>query len=128
MSIYHSLYILCLMLFSIKNEFLYKVITLYLFDEKISNNIFSKMPNEPLKVIHKNLMENINFLITNYLYADVNDQNWQIIKSFMKKSTGIDLSTGELDIDNSVITINNKAHLCLSINSGDIACLHVLIG
>ena len=110
-SIYHSLYILCLMLFSIKNEFLYKVITLYLFDEKISNNIFSKMPNEPLKVIHKNLMENINFLITNYLYADVNDQNWQIIKSFMKKSTGIDLSTGELDIDNIYDTLKNLMNI-----------------
>ena len=106
-SIYHSLYILCLILFSIKNEFLYKVITLYLFNEKISNTIFAKIPNEPLKIIHKNLMENINFLITNYLYADVNDQNWQIIKSFMKKSTGLDLSTGELDLENIYDTLKN---------------------
>ena len=110
-SIYHSLYILCLMLFTIKNEFLYKVITLFLFNEKISNNIFAKIPNEPLKIIHKNLMENINFLITNYLYADVNDQNWQIIKSFMKKSTGIDLSTGELDLENIYDTLKNLMNM-----------------
>ena len=110
-SIYHSLYILCLMLFTIKNEFLYKVITLFLFNEKISNNIFAKIPSEPLKIIHKNLMENINFLITNYLYADVNDQNWQIIKSFMKKSTGIDLSTGELDLENIYDTLKNLMNM-----------------
>ena len=110
-SIYHSLYILCLMLFTIKNEFLYKIITLFLFNEKISNNIFAKIPNEPLKIIHKNLMENINFLITNYLYADVNDQNWQIIKSFMKKSTGIDLSTGELDLENIYDTLKNLMNM-----------------
>ena len=87
-TIYHSLYMICLILFTIKNEFLFKVITLFMFDEKISNTIFSKIPQEPFKIINKSIMENTNFLITNYLFADVNDQNWQFIKTYMKKTNG----------------------------------------
>ena len=93
-SIYHSLYMLCLILFTVKNDFLYKVIITYLFSEKMNNVIFTKLPN-------------INFLITNYLYADVNDQNWQMIKTYMKRATGIDLSTSEIDIGNVYDTIKN---------------------
>ena len=52
-------------------------------------------------------MGNINFIITNYLYADVNDQNWQIIKTYIKRATGIDLSTLEIDIGNVYVTIKN---------------------
>ena len=106
-TIYHSLYMLCLILFTIKNEFLYKVITTYLFTEKISNNIFSKMPAIPFQNINKNFMDNINFLITNYQYADVNDQFWQTIKTYMKSTNGIDLSTGEIDIENIYDTLKN---------------------
>ena len=106
-SIYHSLYMLCLILFTIKNEFLYKVIVTYLFNRKITNSIFTKLPLYPFQIINKNLMDNINFLITNYLYADVNDQNWQIIKSYMKRTTGIDLSTSEIDVENIYDTIKN---------------------
>lgn len=65
------------------------------------------LPSHPFQIINRNLMENINFLITNYLYADVNDQNWQIIKTYMKKTTGIDLSTSEIDIDNIYDTLKN---------------------
>ena len=106
-SIYHSLYMLCLILFTIKNEFLYKVIISYLFNKKMMNIMFTKLPLYPFQSINKNLMENINFLITNYLYADVNDQNWQIIKTYMKRATGIDLSTSEIDIGNVYDTIKN---------------------
>ena len=52
-------------------------------------------------------MGNINFLITNYLYADVNDQNWQMIKTYMKRVTGIDLSNSEIDIGNVYDTMKN---------------------
>ena len=113
-TIYHSLYMLCLILFTIKNEFLYKVITTYLFTEKISNNIFSKMPAIPFQNINKNFMDNINFLITNYQYADVNDQFWQTIKTYMKSTNGIDLSTGEIDIENIYDTLKN---LMINMNS-----------
>ena len=106
-TIYHSLYMLCLILFTIKNEFLYRVIITFLFNEKILNNMLINLPSHPFQIINRNLMENINFLITNYLYADVNDQNWQIIKTYMKKATGIDLSTSEIDIDNIYDTLKN---------------------
>ena len=106
-TIYHSLYLLCLILFTIKNEFLYRVIITFLFNEKILNNMLINLPSHPFQIINRNLMENINFLITNYLYADVNDQNWQIIKTYMKKTTGIDLSTSEIDIDNIYDTLKN---------------------
>ena len=106
-TIYHSLYMLCLILFTIKNEFLYRVIITFLFNEKILNNMLINLPSHPFQIINRNLMENINFLITNYLYADVNDQNWQIIKTYMKKTTGIDLSTSEIDIDNIYDTLKN---------------------
>ena len=106
-TIYHSLYMLCLILFTIKNEFLYRVIITFLFNKKILNNMLINLPSHPFQIINRNLMENINFLITNYLYADVNDQNWQIIKTYMKKTTGIDLSTSEIDIDNIYDTLKN---------------------
>ena len=110
-TIYHSLYMLCLILFTIKNEFLYRVITLFLFDEKISNNIFSKLKQEPFEFINKNLMESTNFLITNYLFADVNDQLWQSIKGYMKKTSGIDLSNSEIDIDNIYDALKNLMNM-----------------
>ena len=110
-TIYHSLYIICLILFTIKNEFLFKVITLFMFDEKISNTIFSKIPQEPFKIINKSIMENTNFLITNYLFADVNDQNWQFIKTYMKKTNGIDLSSSEIDIDNIYDSLKNLMNM-----------------
>ena len=106
-SIYHSLYMLCLILFTIKNDFIYKVIITYLFNEKMLNIIFTKLPLYPFVAINKNLMGNINFLITNYLYADVNDQNWQMIKTYMKRVTGIDLSNSEIDIGNVYDTMKN---------------------
>ena len=106
-SIYHSLYMLCLILFTIKNDFIYKVIITYLFSEKMLNIIFTKLPLYPFVAINKNLMGNINFLITNYLYADVNDQNWQKIKTYMKRVTGIDLSNSEIDIGNVYDTMKN---------------------
>ena len=106
-TIYHSLYIICLILYSIKSEFLYKIITHYLFSKQISNNIFSKLPKQPFQIINKSIMDNINFLITNYLFADVNDQYWQLIKAFMKKTNGIDLSVGEIELDNIYDCLKN---------------------
>ena len=100
-TIYHSLYILCLFLFTNKNEDLNNIITFFLFKEKIPNNLFYKLSSSPFQEINKNFMDIINFLITNNLYADINDPNWQKIKSYMKKTTGTDLSIGEIDIENN---------------------------
>ena len=100
-NVYHSLYLLCLFLFTNKNEFLFNIITYFLFSDKISNKFFFKLASSPFTVINKNLMEIINFLITNNLYADINEPSWQKIKNYMKISNGIDLSTGEIDVKNT---------------------------
>jgi hypothetical protein len=99
-TIYHSLYIICLFLFTCKNEFLNKIITYLLFQERIPNNLYYKLSSSPFDIINRNMMEIINFLITNNLYADINDPGWQKIKTYMKKTTGIDLSLLEIDLDN----------------------------
>ena len=100
-TIYHSLYILCLILFTNKNKFLNDIILYFLFTEQISNNLFYKLSSSPFTIINQNLMDIINFLITNNLYADINDPGWQKIKNYMKNTTGIDLSMGEIDPENT---------------------------
>ena len=100
-TIYHSLYILCLILFTNKNKFLNDIIIYFLFTEQISNNLFYKLSSSPFTIINQNLMDIINFLITNNLYADINEPGWQKIKNYMKNTTGIDLSMGEIDPENT---------------------------
>jgi hypothetical protein len=97
---YHSLYLLCLFLFSIKNEFLHNIITYFLFKEKIASNLLHKLSSFQFDIIEKKIMKFINFLITNYLYADINEPSWQAIKNLMRKTNGIDLSIGEVDKEN----------------------------
>ena len=99
-TMYHSLYLLCLFLFSIKNEFLYNIITYFLFKEKIASNLLHKLSSFQFDIIEKKIMKFINFLITNYLYADINEPSWQAIKNLMRKTNGIDLSIGEVDKEN----------------------------
>ena len=99
-TIYHSLYIICLFLFTLKNEFLFNIITYILFKEKIPNKLFYKLSASPFTIINKNFMDIIDFLITNSLYADVNEPTWQKIKNYMKNTNGIDLSIGEINIEN----------------------------
>ena len=106
--IYQSLYILCLILYKIKNKFLSIVISHFLFNDKIPNNISAKLSNQTLEKVDRNLMEDTNFLIANYLYADVNDGIWQNIKNLMKRINGVDLSTGETDINNLYDFIKNN--------------------
>ena len=114
-TIYHALYILCLFLFTNKNEFLYNIITYFLFEEKIPNNLFYKLSSSPFTVINKNMMDIINFLITNNLYADINEPGWQKIKNYMRNTTGTDLSIGEIDINNiydfakNFMSLNNES-------------------
>ena len=109
--LFHSLYMICLILYKIQNDFLYKVIALFLFDEKISNNIFSKMKQEPFAFIDNDLMENTSYLITNNVFADVNDQIWQSIKDYMKQASGIDLSSSEIDINNNYDGLKNLMNM-----------------
>ena len=99
-TIYHSLYMLCLFLFTNNNDFIYNIITYFLFCEKIQKDLYTKLSSSTFSNVNSNLMDTINFLITNNLYADINEHSWQKIKEYMKNSTGTDLSTGEIDYNN----------------------------
>ena len=97
----YSLYLICLLLFTNnKNSFLYDIITHFLFNQKVPDSLYKKITCFTFTSVDKKIMEIINFLITNYLYADINEPGWQEIKKFMKYSTGTDLSTGDIDFYN----------------------------
>lgn len=114
MTIYNSLYLLGLFLFSCKNEFIHDVITYFLFKNKISKELYEKLSKTKLIFTENNVMNDINNIITNSQFADVNDPNWQRISGIMKKSNGIDLSSSEIDFENiyelmkNLMNINNK--------------------
>ena len=99
-TLYHSLYIIGLFLFTLKNEFLINIISYILFTEKIPNTLFYKLSSSPFTIINKNFMDIINFLITNSSYADINEPDWQKIKNYMRNTNGIDLSIGEISKEN----------------------------
>ena len=105
--IYHSLYIICLILYTIKNEFIYNIINYFLFKEKISKSLYEKIVSTKFDLINENIMKKINLLITKSQYADVNDNNWKNISVMMKKRNGIDLSSGEIDFENIYDYIKN---------------------
>jgi len=114
MTIYNSLYLLGLFLFSCKNEFIHDVITYFLFKSKISKELYEKLLKTKLIFTEKNVMDDINNIITHSQIADVNDQNWKGISGIMKKSNGIDLSSSEIDFENiyelmkNLMNISNK--------------------
>ena len=106
-TIYHSLYILSLILYTIKNELIYKVITFFLFREEIPKPLYEKIIKTKFSKIDEKIMNNINILITKSLDADVNSPIWKEISSMMKNTNGKDLSSGELDPENIYDYINN---------------------
>ena len=114
MTIYNSLYLLGLFLFSCKNKFIHDVITYFLFKSKISKELYEKLLKTKLIFTEKNVMDDINNIITHSQIADVNDQNWKGISGIMKKSNGIDLSSSEIDFENiyelmkNLMNISNK--------------------
>ena len=106
-TIYHSLYILSLILYTIKNEFIYNVITYFLFKEEISKPLYEIITKAKFNTIDEKFMKNINILITKSQYADVNDPIWKEISNIMKNINGIDISNGEIDIENKYDYIKN---------------------
>lgn len=106
-TIYHSLYILCLILYSIKNEFIYNTISFFLFKEKISKVLYERISSSKFNQINDNILKHINSLIIKSQYADVNDPIWKDMSNMMKKTNGIDLSSGEIDFDNIYDFIKN---------------------
>ena len=100
-SIVFALYILTLFIFIVKNKFIIDVISYFLFEEMISKNLMEKLEEFEFKAINQNLMSCVDFLIVNNKIADVNDQQWKTIKTYMSDICGIDLSTGFIVKENN---------------------------
>ena len=107
LSVFHSLYILSLILFTFKSEFIFNVIIFFLFQEGIPKPLYEKIIRKKFNKIDDKIMKNINNLITNIQEADVNDDNWKQISTAMKKVNGIDLSNGEIDYENIYDYVKN---------------------
>ena len=113
-TIYHSLYILSLILYTIHNEFFYNVITFFLFRKEVSKSLIEKISSFIINKIDEKTMKIINIFLLKSQDADVNDNNWKQISKMMKKANGIDLSNGEIDIENiydytkNLMAVNNE--------------------
>ena len=106
-SVIVSLYILILFIHIVKNKFINDVISYLLFEDDILKKLLDKIEEYEFKSINTNLMNNINSLIVNNQYADVNDSEWKYISSYMADVTGVDLSTGFIKKDNTYNMIND---------------------
>ena len=106
-SIVFALYILILFIYIVKNKFINDVISYCLFEENISQNLLEKIKEYEFKAINKNLMNNVNLIIINNQYADVNDSEWKTISNYMADVTGMDLSTGKIKNNNTYNSVKN---------------------
>ena len=100
-SIIHAIYILSFILYNIKNEFIFDLISFFLFQEKIPKIIYDKIINYQYQENKKNFMNDINILIKNLNEVDINDDEWKKNSEFIKKDIGLDLSTGIVLEDNN---------------------------
>ena len=106
-SIIFSLYILILLLYIVKNKFINDVISYLLFEDNILKKLLEKIEEYEFKAINTNLMNNINLLIVNNQFADVNDSEWKYIANYMADVSGMDLSTGFIKKNNTYSMIKD---------------------
>ena len=109
-SVVLALYVLILFIYIVKNKFINDVISYLLFKENIPKNLLAKIEEFEFKSINTNLMNNINSLIINNQFADVNDLEWKNISKFMADVTGIDLSTGFIIKNNNYSIIKDTIY------------------
>ena len=98
-SIFHSIYLLSLFIFYLKNEFIVDLISFFLFQEQIPSNLLEKIKECKYKDNGVQFISDINSLIKN-IDADINDKEWKRNADFIKKDIGIDLYTGIVEKDN----------------------------
>ena len=96
-----ALYVFTIILFNIKNKFITDVICYILYEENIQQNLLKFVYDYSFQFMNIEYMNKINFLIKNSYFADVNDQQWKDISQYMKFVNGIDLSTGEINNNNT---------------------------
>ena len=100
-----ALYCIMLILFLIKNKKISNIISLILFNDKISKDLFEK-----IKLIRKfesydqKAIKFINYIIKNINIADINDYYWTLISGFTSETCGFDLVTGKQQ-DNAALLI-----------------------
>ena len=111
-SIVFALYILTLLISIVKNKFINDVISYFLFEENIEKILIEKMMEFQFNAINQSLMSGVNFMIVNNKIADVNDQQWKLIKNYMGEICGIDLSTGFIVKDNNYDFIRDIIYKC----------------
>ena len=100
-SITQAIYILSLLLFYIKNDFIVDLISYFLFQEKIPLILLEKIKKYKFLEMNKQFMYDINYLIKNINDADINNQNWKRNADIINKSIGLNLSTGKVEEDNN---------------------------
>lgn len=103
-----SLYILTLLLYSMKNKFIIDSITILLFNKKIDKNLLNIIKeSKEFGVYSDKFMKSIDFMIKNTDFVDVNDDVWKSISEFMKNETGLNLADGKKEEINSYRIIEN---------------------
>ena len=100
-SIHHSIYILALFIFYLKNEFIIDLISFFLFKEEIPLQLLEQIKKYQYKDNNAQFMTDINYLIKHINNADINDNEWKRNAEFIKKDIGLDLYTGVIEKDNN---------------------------
>ena len=96
-----ALYVLTIILFNIKNKFIVNVICYILYEENIQKILLKYIYDYSFQFMNIDYMDKINYIIKNSAFADVNDQQWKDISLYMNFVNGIDLSTGEINNENT---------------------------
>ena len=102
-----SFYILSLILFYLKNEFIIDLICSFLFKEKIRKYLLDKIKQYNYKDNNINFMKDLNYLIKYSNNADINDLEWKRNADFIRKDIGLDLYTGITEKDNNYHLFKN---------------------
>ena len=100
-SVINAIYILSLFIYYIKNNFIINIISYLLLSEKIPNVFFEKINTSKFTPLNKQLINDINFLIKNLAFADINDDTWKRNSEFIRQDIGMELNTGKKCEDNN---------------------------
>ena len=100
-----ALYCIMLILFQIKNKKISNIISLILFNDKISKDLLEKIKlTRKFESYDQKAINFINYIIKNINIADINDYYWTLISGFTSETCGVDLVTGKQQ-DNAALLI-----------------------
>ena len=90
-SLIFSLYLIMLFIHLIKNETLYKMITLAVFDDFLPGKIMNLIKQTEFDNIKQEIIDNLDYLIKYNESADHNSTKWKSIKEYITDTTGVNL-------------------------------------